>query len=278
MSRTKFLFHAGSAGLAGRINRPFEESLDVQAPTALPPSGGTSKGQAKNIQLREFFQAGSVTSSTTGFFHPATSTYETRSSCVVEKFNLGNGTVTIDLIRAELHSSFFKDSDQAPSIVPTGSAIINMKVNGAPILLENLADRFTELNTMDKLRARHREDEEFRTMAGELMMVDRHQDLIGDKLTKYFPFCHRRPSIELHETKHSAILPLFRILTESGPDFRVVQNVIYIRNFGRIQLGELVVMPFQRQVTGLHADLGSNTGGDITAASVFTNGGQTDPP
>ena len=277
MSRTRFLFHAYAAGLSGRIHRPYEHLLEVQAPSALPPSGGVSSGSSKGVKIRDFLQCDSVISRATGEFQASTGTYETRVSAVAEQFNLG-GVITADLIRAQVHSSHSQQEHVPPSIVPEGSAIINLKVKGTSIELENLSDLFTELNTLEKVRDRHRNNPEFRGRIHEYTMVGRFAELAESRLHRYFPFCRRQPSDELHETRHAAILPLFRVLTPSGPGFRVVQNVIHIENFGRLHLGELIITAVERRVTALHVDLGSPTGGYVTACSVGANGGQTDPP
>ncbi len=278
MSRSRFLYHAYAAGLGGNIHRPFEHTLEVQAAAALPPSGGVSSGSAKDVRIRDVLHVASVTSSATGVFHPATGTYETKATCTAEQFNLGNGIITADLIRSTLHSSYQMGSLRQPFIVPFGSAIINLKIHGSPIELESLVDTFTELSTLDAIRERHKRDSEFRGRVHELSMVGRHEELAAHKLVHYFPFCHRKPHEELHETREAAFLPLFRVLSPSGPGFHVAQNVIHIENFGRLQLGELIVLPYERRLTGLHVDLGSPTGGDVDVSSVSTNGGQTDPP
>jgi len=277
MSRSRFLFHAYAAGLSGKIHRPYEETLEVQAPSALPPSGGVSNGSSKGVKVRDFLQCDSVVSRSTGEFQAATGTYETRVTAAAEQFNLG-GVVTADLVRAQVHSSHSQDEKSEPSIVPEGSAIINLRVLGTLIEFENLSDLFTELNTMTKLRDRHKENPDFRTRIHEYTMVVRFAELAENHLHRYFPFCRSSPQEELHETRHAAILPLFRVLTPSGPGFKVVQNVIHIENFGRLHLGELIVTPTERRVTAVHVDLGSPTGGHFTVCSVGANGGQTDPP
>lgn len=276
MSRSRFLFNGCAAGLAAKIHRPFEESLEVQAASALPPTGGFSSGSSRDIRIRDLFHCASVTSRASGEFHPATITYETRVNASAEQFSIGQ-TVTADLIRAQVHSSFPRDGSGQPSIVPEGSAIINLKINGTAIELENLSDLFTELNTLDKLRERHRKDVEFRKRVHQFTMAGRFEEMEG-RFHRYFPFCRRKPSEELHETRHAAILPLFRVLTTVGPGFTAIENVIHVENFGRIHLGEFIVTPFERRVTGIHVNLGSPTGGDITGCSVGAGGGHTSPP
>ncbi len=277
MSKSRFLFHAYAAGLSGKIHRPYEEVLEVQAPSALPPSGGVSSGSAKAVKVRDFLQCGSVVSRATGEFQAATGTFETRVTAAAEQFNLA-GVVTADLIRAQVHSSHSQQESIEPSIVPEGSAIINLRVLGTLIELENLSDLFTELNTMEKLRERHKLKADFRERIHEYTMVGRSAELEESRLHRYFPFCRRKPQEDLHETRHAAILPLFLVLTPSGPGFKVIQNVIHIENFGRLHLGDLIVTPTERRVTALHVDLGSATGGHFTVCSVGANGGQTDPP
>jgi hypothetical protein len=277
MSKSRFLYHAFAAGLSGKIHRPFEEVLEVQAPSALPPSGGVSSGSARDIRIRDLFHCASVVSSARGEFHPATDTFETRVSATLEQFNLA-GIVTADLIRARVHSSHSQDESAEPSIVLDGSAIINLKIHGTPIELENFSELYTDLNTMEKLRQRHRTDRSFREQVHEWTMAGRSEELAEHRLHRYFPFCKRKPTEDLHETRHAAILPLFRVMTKSGPGFTVFQNVVHIENFGRLHLGELIISPNERRVTGLHIDLGSPTGGEVDGCSVGANGGHADPP
>ena len=276
MGKSRFLFHAFAAGLSGRIHRPFEEVLEVQAASALPPSGGASSGMSKGVKIRDFFSCDSVMSRATGSYEPATGTHETRVSASAEKFDLA-GVVTADLIRAEVHSSH-KAGNSQPSIIMEGSKIINLKVNGTAIELQNFSEWFTELNTLDKLRERHRSDAQFRADIHEYTMAGKVAELEDKRLHRYFPFCHRRPGEELLETRHAAILPLFRVVTPSGPGFKVFQNVIHIENFGRLHLGELVISASERRVTALHIDLGSPTEGEVTGCSVGANGSELEPP
>ncbi len=278
MSKTRFLFHAYAAGISGKIHRPFEEVLEVQAPSALPPAGGVSSGSSKGVRVRDFLKCESVLSRATGEFQASTGTFETRVSASAEQVSLGGGIVTADLVRAQVHSSHSQHEQIQPSIVPEGSAIVNLRVQGTLIEFENLSDLFTELNTMQKLEDRHAQKDDFRERIHEYTMVGRSEELAENRLHRYFPFCRRAPQKELHKVGHAAILPLFRVLTPSGQGFKVVQNVIHIENFGRLHLGELIVTPAERRVTAFHVDLGSPTGGHFTMCSVGANGGQTDPP
>ena len=275
MSRPRYLFHADAAGLAATIHRPFHHTLDIQAATALPPSGGIGNSSMENIGIPGILHCKKVTSHVSGAFHPASHRYETRVVSISEKVDLGNGIVTADLIRAEVHSSY-SANDLQPFIVPFGSAIENLKVRGQDLEVENLSDTFTTLNTLEKLEDKHRNDQVFQEQIHDYCMVGKHDDLKDDDLQHYFPFCRRKPRTELPETKHVTILPLFRIGPASGHGFRVVQNVIYIHNFGRLHLGELIISANERRLTGLHLDLGSPTGGYITANAVSASIGETE--
>ena len=277
MKVPRFLYHASATGVGGWIDRPFDEILEVQAPSALPPSGGFSRSTVRDIRIRDFFSCARASTETTGQFQPSTQTYETRALSIVEKFNIA-GVVTVDLIRAQVRSSHKLNSDEQPSIVVDGTAIINFRIYDKLIELEPVTELFTELSTLNLLRKRHREDEQFRRRIQDHCMVGRVKELEEHKLERYFPFCRSEPTDKLPENQYAAILPLYRIKTESGPGFRAIQNTVHIENFGRVHLGELIATGVERRVNGFHVDLGSDTGGEISGGSVIGNGGQTDPP
>jgi hypothetical protein len=58
--------------------------------------------------------------------------------------------------------------------------------------------------------------------------------------------------------------------------FEVRGNVVYVPDFGRIHLGEMVITPHERRLKMIHANLGSPAHADISVCCVCGGGGPID--
>ncbi len=272
---TRYLFHAHAVALSGRITRPFEELIDVQAPSALPPNGGLSSGRKRSYRLRGILSHQGAHSKTTGSFNREAKKHETLATATVQGFNLCD-TVLADDITARITSIHEVEGEHR--ITPQGSAFLNLRVAGRVIELEDNVDLYHELDTLEKVRENYRNNtNDFRTKFDAQGFVGRRADLPENRW-RYFPWCHRPSTGDLPGYDRGVtIVPLFIVKNPSAPGFEVHGNVIRVENFGRIHLGELVISGARRRLTMLHVDLGSPTEGDITASSVDGNGGTTDP-
>lgn len=277
MNTTRFMYHAHAVGLAGKITRPFEETLGVQAASALPGSGGYGSSRSHDVRIREIFSCPVTHTEVAGSHNPRSDSHDTSATATVEGFNLSD-VVTATTITARVSSSHPAGRDEEPTIVPLGTTIVGLRIAGHDIELESLVGDFSELHTMTGLRKRYKEDAQFRGRLEETGMIGRREAMPDARLHKFFPWCHRKPTEELPEFRNMTVLPLFRILNPSSPGFTVIGNVVHVENFGRIHVGELVITPYERRVNALHVDLGSPVDGSIDASAVGTNGTTNDPP
>src|SRR5690349_6452338 len=88
MKGPRFLFHAHATGVSGRITRPFDEALDVQAASALPPSGGYSSARQHSIRIREILSIDVARTETSGSLHESKQANVTSATAIVEGFDL----------------------------------------------------------------------------------------------------------------------------------------------------------------------------------------------
>ena len=109
------------------------------------------------------------------------------------------------------------------------------------------------------------------------MMIGQKANL-DERFHKFFPWSHRQPADALPVFRNTTILPLFRVLNESSPGFTVMGNLIDVENFGRIHIGEIVISPYERRVTGLHIELGCPVDGSLDGGSAAGNGSSTNDP
>ncbi len=272
----KFLYHAQAAGVSGQITRPFYRSLSVQAPSALPSGGGYSSGRKKNVRIREVLNVGTVRTQATGSYQKETDSHATETFATTEQFNV-SGIVTADVITASLRSTHPARTDEQPSFSLAGTLITNLRIAGREIILKSYVDLFSELGKHEDIINRYESDAEFRNELQETAMSGKKTEMTDGRLHRFFPWCHQAPSEKLPHRRGVTVLPLFKVLNPSEPGFTVHGNVVYVKDFGRIQIGQLVVEAYERRVTMLHVNLGSPIDGDIESCSIIANGGPANP-
>lgn len=273
----RFLYHAQAVGLSGRIVRPFDALVKAQAASALSSSGGGySSARRREYHLKQVFSHKATYTEATGSFNAKGDSHDTSATATIEEFNVSE-VVKLELGVARINSSHAASGDREPSISPQGTFLRHLTIAGHKIEFESLVDDFHELDTMSKVRDRYKQDKAFREKFDSVAFVGRQSAIEDEKKHKYFPWRSHKPSDQLPEHRGFTIVPLFRINNPSSPGFTVHGNTVHVANFGRIQLGEMVIGSHERRVTLIHVDLGSPTEGHFTACGVVGDGGSTDP-
>src|SRR5689334_10751517 len=144
MSGSRFLYHAHATGLSGQITRPFQQTIDVHAASALSPSGGYSSARREGFRFREILSYNAVHTETSGSPNLTTQAHTTVATGTMEGFNLCD-VVTADVITGRIASSHpFTGED--PSITPLGCSFQGLRIAGRDIELESNAEEFTRLD------------------------------------------------------------------------------------------------------------------------------------
>jgi hypothetical protein len=282
MSTPRFLYHASAVGLAGEIRRPFQHNIDAQAATALPRYGGHAAGQLKSFELGGVVAHSGVSTEVTGVYQPHTNSFETNVRSTVNGFNL-EGVLTCQLLTSSIHSSHPAEPDKPgeppvePSISVAGSEIRGLVIAGREIVLEPRLDFYSKFVTMTGLREYYKENAGFREDFERSAYVGQEAALPED-VRHYFPWRRHKTSSKLHEYNQMTIVPLYTVKNPSEPGFEVYGNVIRVKNFGRIHLGELIIEPKRRRLLMMRADMGSPCEGGTCAGCSDGNGSVTPPP
>jgi hypothetical protein len=281
---SRFLFHASAIGITGQITRPVTHPIPSVA-SALPPGGGYTNAKQDPGQLLEIYSHGGATTAVTG--NEKNGDHETTATATVLNLNVGN-VVLLDSCTAYLSSIHPGDGSQA-RFNTQGSFFKNLRIAGREIQLESRVDLHSMLATLDDLRTHYRNNTDFK---GQLHFKEKFlfreqfleeafagkENQLHPKHQKYFPWRNWTNPNELPVSKGGVcIVPLFIVKNPSEPGFHVCGNVITVDNFGTVVLGELIIGAYERRLTMLHAELGSPTGGMVSAAAVEGNGGGTDP-
>jgi hypothetical protein len=131
MERT-FLYHALASGVSGRITEPFQDLVEVQAASAIPPTGGYSSSRVENFRYKDIFSFRSSAAATTGNFSDAKQRYTTSATVTVEGVNI-LGVITADRVVARLVSEQSKDPKEKPVFTIAGSHFEDLRVAGCPL-------------------------------------------------------------------------------------------------------------------------------------------------
>jgi hypothetical protein len=262
-----FLYSAHIVGLAGIITRPFEEVISAQAVSALPFSGGYSSALADFYKLGEVISHEGIRSTAGATYNPETGVPETLVMARIQAFNVAN-ILTVESCTASMAS--LHPAGQETRITPLGSTLEGLRIAGRAIELESAVDLYASLDTMSALRERYRSDAWFRERFLRDAFAD--QQYLPENVRRYFPWMWHQRGSELPEDGGMTIVPLFTVKNPSEPGFEVFGNVISVENFGRIQLGQLMISGNWRGLTMIQVDLGSPIQGQIAICSGETGG------
>ena len=244
MERT-FLYHAHATALTGEITLPFHEPIQVQAPSAIPVTGGYCKTRSENFNYRDMISFRAATSITTGSLSEPDDAWSTLMTADIEGLNLLN-VVTADRVVARLASKHPRRGGE-PSIIPLGSSFQNLRIAGCEVTVELDDERFSRCQRYGELRNAINEDLEFR------QQLSHEEDLST-----------RAPNGSLLGTLVKKI--------GDCPGVEIKANSIRIPQFGTVYLAEFLISPYSRTITMIRCVLGSTPKGHATIGSGSGNG------
>ncbi len=124
-----FLYHALATGVSGHITLPFQQIIEVQAPSALPFTGGYSASRAEGFRFEEIISFSSAETITTG--SETRQFFNTLATATIEGLNIQNVLVA-DRVVARLASKYSKDTGER-TVTIAGSHFENLRIGGCPI-------------------------------------------------------------------------------------------------------------------------------------------------
>jgi len=127
-----FLHHAHASGVSGQITLPFQHTIQVQAPSALPFIGGYSASRVEGFRFEHILSFSSADTVTTG--SETSKFFETLATAAVEGLNILN-VLTADRVVARLASKYSKDKGERTASI-AGCHFENLRIAGSPIEVE----------------------------------------------------------------------------------------------------------------------------------------------
>jgi hypothetical protein len=143
-----FLYHALATGVSGRITLPFEHTISVQAPSALPFIGGYSLSRVEGYRFEQILSFASAESSTVGSENRAF--FNTLATVAVEQLNIHN-VLTADRVVARLASKYSKETGER-TVTFAGSHFENLRIAGCPIEVRIDPERLVSSSRSERAR------------------------------------------------------------------------------------------------------------------------------
>ena len=143
-----FLYHALASGVSGQVTLPFQHTIPVQAPSALPYTGGYSASRVEGFRYEQIISFSSAETVTTG---SETSKYfETLATATVEGLNILN-VVTAERVVARLASRYAKESGEWSNTF-AGSHFASLRIAGCLIEVDIDPERLKSARRSERAR------------------------------------------------------------------------------------------------------------------------------
>jgi hypothetical protein len=266
----RFNYHASATGVAGRIEVPFDEVIPIQGSLALPPSGGFGSAHVHAFRFRDILSFSSVTTVVAGSRSDRDQTFDALATTTIENLDV-LGVVRADRIVARI-ASIHPEDGGPPAITPLGSYFENLRIAGYRVEVDLATDRFSQLDTADKVRQAYRQDDSgFRQEFDKLSLLGKNE-AIPSRLQAYFPWRREQASEVIPERNGEIHCGLVREISGLGSKIACHGHAIYIRGFGVVRLAEFRITDSLRQLTMLQIDLGSTPKGHVSGGGAEGNG------
>jgi hypothetical protein len=254
----RYVFRGHAIGIAGRISKPEDSIIWVQGTSSLPVIGGYARSHVERARFGDILSFESVVTRTTGEHSQKEKAYKTVANSVVKDLHI-NGRLSVDTLEATLISTH-PDKGGVPSIVPTGTHITNLRIDGYPVHITLDIDLFTKYATAESLARAYASDDAFFKQHG--------KRFLAREKTK-----HAKNNRQIPESGGYIVCSIVSEVRTEHPKVVVDGHVLILKGFGRIFLGEILITGASRRLTLLRLKLGSPVEGDIACCEVEDNGG-----
>ena len=247
---TTFHYHACAHAFSGQFTRPFQDLIEVQAPSALPIIGGHGNSRVSDFQFREFVSFKNGYTHVSGAHQEDDQSHNTLVTATLEHLNVMD-VLTADRVVARLYSKTRKDHREGEFTL-VGSKFENLKIAGHIVHVDLDFDLFAKIPTFEAAKNAFKANEEFRKIA-----LD--------------PFGHNI-AVEPQDDSGVFLCTCVKEMTADFPGVTKKGHSFHVKGFGTIFLGEVLIRRAERTLTMIRLELGSAVSGKGTGAQAFSNG------
>ncbi len=251
-----FHYHACAHAFSGRFARPFDHLIDVQAASSLPVIGGHGNSRVENFQFREFVSFKKGYTHVSGAHQADDNSNNTLVTATLEGLNILD-ILTADRVVARLYSKH-PAGDAEGLVTMVGSKFENLKIAGYKVDVDLDCELFENIRTFKDAQKAFEKDAAFRKIA-----LD--------------PF-HTGRELQPQGPNGAFVCSLVKEMNTSCPCVTRTGHSFYVHGFGKIFLGELMIVHGERTLTMIRLELGSAVSGSGSVSAATSNGRQYPPP
>jgi len=245
-----FHYHGCGHALSGRFTRPFDELIDVQAASSLPVTGGHGNSRVENFRFREFVSFKKGYTHVSGAHQADDNSNNTLVTATVEGLNIMD-ILTADRVVARLYSKHPAGEPEG-FVTMVGSKFENLKIAGYDVNVDLDCALFENIRTFKEAQKAFENNASFRKIA-----LD--------------PF-HNGSELQAQGPNGAFVCSLIKEMDTTCPCVKRVGHCFYVQGFGKIFLGELMIVHAQRTLTMIRLELGSAVSGGGSISAATTNG------
>jgi len=272
----RYVFTGNCSGVSFHIRRPVDAILPVQAASCLPVTGGLSESRVGRGSLpkpgsaTDYVSFESASTIARGDYvdptlaiamtrkevaFDAVPTLTTATAEVTGLVVLGRVSIDLAVMSMQAESAEYPEE---PEIYCRGMRLEGIRVDGYPVRV-TLADQFFwDNNTKSKL---------------EKACANGYEPQLFFKANNAAAYGYGNPT----GTVKCTVVSQLAWADQPNPNATIEGNSIVIPNFGIVYFGEAYITSCSRRITMVRFQLGSDDGGDGTAASGETNGNPWPP-
>ena len=127
-ARRVHFYHADGSALGGRIERPFDHIVPVQAALSLPAVGGFASIRSEKFRFQSLISFEAAETQLSGSFNERNGSWTTQVSSAVENLNVLN-VVTADRVVAQI-STEHPATGYVPKVSFVGTQFVNLRIGG----------------------------------------------------------------------------------------------------------------------------------------------------
>lgn len=278
-TRTHF-YHADANAIGGRIERPFDQIVPLQAPLSLSPVGGYAVAHSKQFQFEGILSVESATTQVAGSSNERNGSWTTLASAAVEGLNVLN-VITADRVVAQISTEHPREG-YTPKVSFIGTQFVNLRINGRliePALDLGFCDQGDPtdypkqpcidnpdfLKKVDNLHRRMRSGSEDDTTTS-------HNET-REWLQQRYPVSQSEAGSQATPAQKRGMVLCSLVQEIQGEyDGKRLGHVLVIPEFGKVFLGELLLDHNSFQLMMVRLELGCPVQGTASATTIRTNG------
>ncbi len=277
--RTHF-YHANASAIGGRIDRPFEQIVPIQAPVSLPEVGGYGTARSEEFRFQGILSFRAAQTQVGGSFDERNNSWTTIVSAAIDNLNILD-VVTADRVVAQA-STEHPRKGYTPKVSFVGTQFVNLRIGGCRVepvfdldfCDQGSEDEYPKQPCIQDPAFLKKVEEQYRTMrSGQEGTASpqwrRHLDWLEQRYP--LPQPAPGPSEALVKERGTVLCSLIQKIQGDCP-WKPFGHVIVIPEFGKVYLSELLVDYNSFQLTMLRLELDGSVRGRIPACSYLING------